>query len=896
MPKRIYILLILLLPLSLGLFAQKNKQVLLISSYNSRFPTYFQQIAGIKSVLDTTKIKLDIEFMDSKRFMDDHTQKLFYELLRHKLKNNTPYDAILTADDDALNFVLAHEEELFKNIPTVFLGVNNIEKALKQNYNPNVSGVVESVSMQETIELMLQLFPESSAIYCITDSTSSGLADLMLYRQISKQMPTIKFKEINLSQLSFSEYEHQLSKLTSRTPVLLLSAYQDKLNHTFDFKQTMSILHEHLHAPLFHLWEHGMGDGIIGGKIISHYEQGKTAAEIVYSLLCQQPISSIQVITQSPNVFMFDYNELLKYDISMQTLPKQALIVNKPFSFWEKYKQQIFILLSILIALIVLIFILSANILKRRKIEKQLKNRNTDILNLNHDLVSSKHKAEEEKKKFKQLFYEHTAAKLLICPDSGQIYDANPAATKFYGWNLEEFKKLNINSLNTLSATDVKKKMDIAKKNGKVHFEFKHRKSNGNVVDVEVYSSKVIIAGKPYLYSIIHDISARKEAQEALIIAKEKAQESDRLKSAFLANMSHEIRTPMNGILGFADLLKKPGLKSENQQKYVSIILKSGKRMLSIINDIVDISKIEAGLMTFKLSETNINEQIEYTYTFFKPEADAKGIELTYSTPLPQNEAILKTDREKVYAILTNLVKNAIKYTYEGSIEIGYHKISKNNKDELEFYVKDTGIGIPLSRQKAIFERFIQADIEDKMANQGAGLGLAITKAYVEKLGGKIWVKSTENQGSAFYFTLPFQNKPTHHIVEQRTVNTKTIKPLKVLIADDDEFSEMLLDEITAKFSKTTLKAKTGVETVEICRNNPDIDLILMDIQMPELGGYEATKQIRSFNKKVTIIAQTAFALSGDKEKAMAAGCNDYIAKPIKKELLQNLLEKYFGQ
>ena len=236
-----------------------------------------------------------------------------------------------------------------------------------------------------------------------------------------------------------------------------------------------------------------------------------------------------------------------------------------------------------------------------------------------------------------------------------------------------------------------------------------------------------------------------------LIRAKEKAEESDRLKSAFLANMSHEIRTPMSGILGFAELLKRPNLKGTEKDEYIQLIEKSGARMLNIINDIIDISRIEAGQVVLSSSELNINEPIEYTYTSFKPEVEAKGLKLALSTPLTAKEATIKTDGDKLYTILANLVKNAIKYTDDGVIELGYVK----KGSFFEFYVKDTGIGIPEDRQDAIFKRFIQADIEDKMARQGAGLGLAISKAYIEMMGGKIWVDSTEGQGSAFHFTLP---------------------------------------------------------------------------------------------------------------------------------------------
>ena len=405
--------------------------------------------------------------------------------------------------------------------------------------------------------------------------------------------------------------------------------------------------------------------------------------------------------------------------------------------------------------------------------------------------------------------------------------------------------------------------------------------------------------GHPIIvHGTAQDITERKLAQNEIIKAKGKAEENDRLKTAFLLNMSHEIRTPMNGILGFSSLLSEPGLESEEQQEYIKLIQKAGARMLNIISEIMDISKIESGQMAVHFHETNINEKIENVYNLLKPDAETKRINLSFKNSLPDEQAFTVTDKDKLFVILTNLVKNAIKYTDKGSIEFGYDK----EREILEFFVKDTGIGIPKNRQEAIFERFIQSDIADIQARQGAGLGLSIAKAYVEMLGGRIWVESEEGKGSIFYFTLPDKAESEHKIIVQNILPpvkfdnhiNPVVSGLKILIVEDDKTSEKFISVIVKELTKEVIEARTGNEAVEIFRNNPDIDLILMDIRMPALNGYEATRQIRQFNKEVVIIAQTAFGLSGDREKAIEAGCNDYIAKPIVKTELQALIQKYF--
>jgi len=520
------------------------------------------------------------------------------------------------------------------------------------------------------------------------------------------------------------------------------------------------------------------------------------------------------------------------------------------------------------------------------------------------ELKIAKEKAEESELKAR-IYFDHAPDGICIVDSNGHYLDVNQEFSELFGYSKDEMlHKINIP---LVVKDDYAKARNVNGKllsEGYCTEEFLFLRKDGSAFSGLMSSVKV---SENQFLSFIKNINVLKKIEQELLHAKEKAEESDKLKSAFLANMSHEIRTPMNGILGFAELLKTPNLSGDEQQQYIAIIKKSGDRMLNIINDIVDISKIEAGQVKVFVSETKINEQTEFLYAFFKPEVERKGMQLILRNGLPDKAAIIKTDKEKVYAVLTNLIKNAIKFTKTGSIEIGYIKntvVSVATEHapsltlpQLEFYVKDSGSGIPKDRQQAIFDRFVQADIADTRALQGAGLGLSISKAYVEMLGGKMWVESEDGQGSIFYFTIPFHTESGLNAINQTTManeENNQIRKLKILIVEDDETSEMLISIALRSLSKEVLKVKTGIDAIETCRLNPDIDLIMMDVKMPEMDGYEATRQIRKFNKDVCIIAQTAFGLIDEKEKALLSGCNDYISKPLDIAYLKSLMLKHF--
>jgi PAS domain S-box-containing protein len=516
--------------------------------------------------------------------------------------------------------------------------------------------------------------------------------------------------------------------------------------------------------------------------------------------------------------------------------------------------------------------------------------------------VETEKKLLQNEIKFKTLF-EYAGDAILLGDENGFIVDMNNRFCELTGYNKEELLNEFVEKIFSKESLERKPlQFDLLKKAPLIISEREILCKDGKIIPIEMNTT---LMENNYHLAIIRNLSERKktrlelmEKNKELQLAKDKAEENDKLKSEFLANMSHEIRTPMNGILGFARMLGEDDIDKEQQKFYIDIIENSSNQLMRIIDDILEISILETKQVKIVEHPINLNRLFLELFTIYDHQAKNNKTPLYLKTGLPDDEVTIYVDDVKLRKVICNLIDNALRYTNEGYIELGYEL--KN--DELHIRVKDTGIGIPVEKQNKIFERFSQADKHLSREYGGLGLGLSIAKENTELMGGKILVKSEEGKGSEFTLVIPY--KPVNTQDDETKVKKKERAEaevagednhnLTVLIAEDEEVNFFYLTTIITRLNKKIgiLHAKTGEEAVEICRNNDGIDLVLMDIKMPKLNGLDATRVIRKFRPDLNIIIQSAYSTFEDRHNALDAGCNEFLEKPINVDLLKDILKK----
>lgn len=538
----------------------------------------------------------------------------------------------------------------------------------------------------------------------------------------------------------------------------------------------------------------------------------------------------------------------------------------------------------------------------------------------------------------------HTDNAVVVADNKGVIEWVNDGFTRLFGYSLNELTQTfgkNISSASSYAQIEDKIKLCLEGKQTVNYIAYNTTKSGENlwihtmltpILDEYGNVKKIIAIDSNITQLKEAEESIRKQKEEIeeqnvkvkkqnlelekyrnhleelvdvrtreLRLEKEKAQESDRLKSSFLANMSHEIRTPLNAIVGFSHLLSIPGLPDDQTKDFVDRISLNSDSLVRLIDNILDISRVESGQLNIYMAECNLNAVLDELHSSFYKLIHSKKLEISLDLKKsnPHSKFLVYTDADRLRQILVNLLDNAIKFTEKGKVEYGY---SLYNDSELLFYVKDSGIGIEPAKRDKIFDRFLKIEDNKTKLYRGAGIGLSLSQALVEALGGKIWVDSVYGEGSTFYFTIRFtnpnENAPKENDDEIIKTNNMNINELNwadktVLIAEDEDSNFEFLKYALSRTKIKVLWAKDGKEAVDFFENEKVIDLILMDIKMPIMNGLEASAHIKQKNKNIPIIAQTAYVMTDDKQKFIAAGCDDYLGKPINPKLLIETIHKY---
>jgi len=764
--KKIFLLLFLLLLFCSFLHSAPHK-ILVLNSYHKNLSWSESTIKGIEQGFQEHLKKpheLYIEFMDSKRVWNQEYINLFKQLIQTKYQHNSP-DIIIANDDNAMDFLLNHKKTLFPNIPVVTTGIN-----FSYNYPNDYTGFTEKIDFHANFNLIQKLHPKTEQLYIIVDDTKTGkLIKRNIKEAIKRSNCNFNFRYLtNYTLYGLTKKLESLSLKDENNVVFLTTFNKDKNGNYYSFSEIIENINEVTSVPVYAPWKFYLGKGIVGGKIIDGYDQGKLAAKLGTEILEKGKVPREIIIRPGPSKFHFDYKQLKHFNIELTDLPEEAAIINNPFDKIKDNLNIIILIASLILVLIVLIILLLRyNRIKRLRIKEQ------------------------------------------------NNY-------------LDELEKTN------------------------------------------------------------------KKLKEEKI----KAEEANALKTSLLAHVSEEIKTPLNRISNYSNLLDKNNQTEttvhEKKNYYNSIRLHS-EMLLYLINNIIDLSKIESNQFYPDYSSFDLNQLLSELNEYANQliiESSKKNLKVNIEGGIKRNKFFVRIDKDRLKQVFITLLNNAIKFSHFGSISFGY-QIEGNI---ILFYIKDQSNGINKKESS-----YLTHEYSNTKGSKKSSSGVLFSKEIIEKMNGKIWIDSQDHNGTIIYFTLPLIPTSEKDDSEKKSnsgeINTKFNWDGKtILIVEDSRMAYELIKKLL-KGTNANFELETdGKSALERCKKDQSIDLVLMDIQLPILDGYTATKKIKEERTHLPIIAQTANAMSDDRKKAFEAGCDEYIAKPIDKyelaEKINYLLNK----
>ncbi len=717
--------------------ANDLKEIVVLNSYHSDYKwasDLNQAITNFYAQKETTRLFYD--YMDSKHFSNEDYFIALKQTLQLKY-NNHQIDGIICADNKAFDFFIEHGKSIWGDIPAVFCGVNNIDEYMHLVDSTKHSVVAENIDIKATLDLISELQPQLDEIIVVTDQTLSGKIFMRQFEDaMEKYHKNIKYKELDTGDPY--KFKSELNNLPAENKAIyLLSIYTNRNGVPNELMKEKHYFFDKIKIPMYSNWDFLMPDYIVGGRILKAGDQGRLSAQLLLSKLNGEPTALITIPDQT---YTLDHVMLKKHGLSTPHSFNDVQIINVPITFVSQFKNELIFIFVILISLLIVIILLVSDMIKRKKVELELV-KSEKRLELAVD-GAGEGLWDVDLTTGSIYFNDHFAVLLgYQYGDELKINAGNWQDITYYQ-DREQMKEA-YNLHKTGKADAFKCEIRLLKKNEQISWFSIH----GKITECH-NDTPLRITG------VIQNIDGQKDFENQLKFAKHKAEESDKLKSSFLANMSHEIRTPMNAILGFTDLLIESDMNEYERGEYLSFVKKSGENLLTLINDIIDISKIESGQLQIKLSNCNLNSMLKDLVAVGNTliNSQNKAIQLKL-LPIDINEAFhINTDQLRLYQILLNLISNAIKFTEEGSVKINYTVLNDIN---LEISVKDTGPGISESDLKIIFDRFRQIDESTIKKHGGTGLGLSITKSLVELMNGSIEVITKPGEGAEFKVILP---------------------------------------------------------------------------------------------------------------------------------------------